>query len=134
MDAPNTADELRCPDCDTPFAAGDHYCRCCGMYVAIERPLPATTTATRAIDLPRRQVPAPLKQAATAVAVGTALHLGASLAGRLLLRRAASAMVSRRPAKKEKAALVPRDAKQPTEPSAVVTETLLIRRIWIRRN
>ncbi|GAB4335012.1 MAG: hypothetical protein Kow0010_22350 [Dehalococcoidia bacterium] len=134
MDAANTSGELRCPDCDTPFAPGDNYCRRCGMFVAVERPLPATTTATHAIDVPRRQVPAPIKQAATAVAVGTALHLGASLAGKFLLRQAASAITPRRPAKKQKAALVPREEPQAAGPTAVVTETLLIRRIWIRRD
>lgn len=133
MDAEDTAADLRCPDCATPFAVGDNYCRQCGMYVAIERPLPATTTASRAIELPRRQVPAPVKRAAAAVAVGTALHLGASLAGKLLLRQAASA-VRPRPAKKQVAALAPRDQTRPAEPTGVVTETLLIRRIWIRRD
>lgn len=133
MDAASP-EPLLCPDCETAFEPGDNYCRRCGMYVAIERPLPARTTTTRSIDVPRRQMPAPIRQAATAVAIGTALHLGASLAGKLLLRQAASAIRPHRPAKKQKAALVPRDDAQPAEPAAVISETLLIRRIWIRRD
>jgi hypothetical protein len=128
-----------CPDCGASYAFDDNYCRQCGMYLAAVRNLPATT-AVRALDRPRATLPAPVAKMAAAVAIGTALQVGMGLAGRYVARQAARQAVSAiRPSKK-------RDKKQdepttraiarqdPLNGASAVSETLLIRRVWIRRD
>ena len=89
----------------------------------------------------RAALPAPVKKAATALAIGTALQIGVGIAGKYVANQAArqaarAAVGSTRkqaPAKSvEKApALQPPDPRRET---TAVSETVLIRRIWIRRN
>lgn len=132
-----------CPDCATAFEAADNYCRKCGMYLAALRDLPVVRTAPEPpapIVRERAQLPAPVKKAATALAIGTALQLGVNIAGRYLAsqatRQAADALRPRAPAKK-KDAVVNRDeqpAADPMENVAAISETVMIRRVWIRRS
>ena len=116
-----------CPDCTEPYDAADNYCRGCGMFLADHRQLIAREEAG-ALELRRPGLPVPVKRAATAVAVGTALQIGASLAGKYRVRRAASAAVSR-PAKQ---AVAPADEER--SPVTVVSEALFVRRIWTQRD
>ena len=119
-----------CPDCTEPYDAEDNYCRSCGMFLADHRMIIAREEAG-ALALRRPGLPVPLRRAATAVAVGTALQIGAGLAGKFLARRAASAARSAagRPAK---GALARRA--EPRSPTTVVSEALFVRRIWIQRD
>ena len=127
-----------CPDCATPVGAEDNYCRQCGMFLAALRPGTAVTrTQSRAMAPARPGMPAPVKRVATAIAVGAALQVGVGLAGRYLAthaaRQAALAATSRpqRPAKG-------RPATRNADPGGLdeataVSETLVVRRVWIRR-
>lgn len=143
-----TADQTLCPDCSTPYADADNYCRNCGMYLAALRPLPvASNRPSRALEPVRPGLPAPVKKAATAVAIGTALQIGVGLAGKYMARQAAKQAGNRLAS----AALKPRNGKvsekrnlpakqedvQPVDPLAgatAVSETLMIRRVWVRRD
>jgi hypothetical protein len=88
---------------------------------------------------------APVKRAATAMAVGTALQIGVSLTGKYLARQAGKQAVnavvrprgeskgarnSRAVAKPEPAQAAPVD---PYPHAAAVSETVVVRRVWIRR-
>lgn len=137
-----TDETLLCPDCGAGYAGEDNYCRQCGMYVAALRTLPVAAApaapATRAIEPVRPSLPAPVKKAAAAIAVGTALQVGFGLAGKYMARQAAKQAVS---VVKPKGRATP--AKRATEPASVVpepasasavSETLIIRRVWVRRD
>lgn len=131
-----------CPDCSALYDESDNYCRQCGMYLAALRPAPTTAPVplhgTRALEPVRPGLPAPVKKAAAAVALGTALQVGIGLAGRYLAsqaaRQATAAAVqgprSTRKVAKRPAQEVRRD---PLDDAAAVSETLIIRRVWIRR-
>ncbi|MBI2765188.1 MAG: hypothetical protein HYX53_04660 [Chloroflexi bacterium] len=128
-----------CPDCRTEFEATDNYCRQCGMYLVALRPaVPARTAqASRALEPVRPGLPAPVKKAATALAIGTALQIGVGLAGRYLAgqaaRQAGSAIASnvvRKPARSNGRRAVANDDDQPV----AISETVVIRRIWLRRS
>jgi hypothetical protein len=136
-------DSLPCPDCGAPYALDDNYCRQCGMYLVAVRNLPATTTMTRALERPRAALPAPVAKVAAAVAIGTALQVTAGLAGRYLARQAARGAVeavkpkkrARRPEPQTKAVQQVQPAPaDPMRGASAVSETLLIRRVWIRRD
>ncbi|MCL4230358.1 MAG: hypothetical protein KJ053_02145 [Dehalococcoidia bacterium] len=141
-------DETRlCPDCGAGYAGEDNYCRQCGMYVAALRtlPVPASQPQARAVEPVRAALPAPVKKAAAAIAVGTALQVGLGLAGKYMARQAAKQAVS---AVKPKGRAVPakaaakpgravaEPARAVTEPASAsaVSETLIIRRVWVRRD
>jgi hypothetical protein len=137
-----------CPDCTSAYQPEDNYCRQCGMYLAALRntaivsaraPLPVKAERQRAA------LPAPVKRAATAMAVGTALQIGVSLTGKYLARQAGKQAVnavvrprgeskgarnSRAVAKPEPAQAAPVD---PYPHAAAVSETVVVRRVWIRR-
>lgn len=136
---PMEANEPLCPDCQAPYQAGDNYCRECGMFLAIERlPAKREPATSRAVQVSRPGLPAPVTKVATAVAIGTALQLGAGLAGKFLVRQAGKQAVrSLRPARKKSSQpeLVSRAIEEPADTGivAAVTETVLIRRVWIRR-
>lgn len=82
-----------------------------------------------------------MKKAATALAIGTALQIGANVAGRYLVHNAARSVArqagsasrvrtsGRRGKKTEE---VGRDM-DPLHDAAAVSETVIVRRIWIRR-
>jgi hypothetical protein len=133
------ANEPLCPDCQAPHGADDNYCRECGMFLAIERlPAKREPASTRALQVSRAGLPVPVAKVATAVAIGTALQLGAGLAGKFLMRQAGKQAVrSLRPAhsKSSRPAVVSQVVQEPAETGmvAAVSETVLIRRVWIRR-
>ena len=77
---------LACPDCGQAYEPADNYCRECGMYLAAER-LPVAKSGTGAVTVRPAGLPVPAKRVATAVAVGTALQIGAG-AGRQVPRPA----------------------------------------------
>jgi predicted amidophosphoribosyltransferase len=135
--------QLTCPDCRAPYAAEDNYCRQCGMYLAALRETTAVAAAPRyALERQRAQLPAPVRRAVTAVAIGAALQVGVSLAGRYLAAQAAKSAVnaavrSPKPARLSRSRQVPARtedaAASPLDDAAAVSETLIYRRIWIRR-
>ena len=131
------ADEQLCPDCAAPYTIEDNYCRKCGMFVAALRQMtPADAhPEARAIVPARAGLPVPMKRAATALAIGTALQIGVSVAGRMLANQAGRSLAS---------ALTPRPqrtrrtqnatpASTPLRDADTVSETVMIRRVWIRR-
>ena len=135
-----------CPDCQSGYQPDDNYCRQCGMYLAALRD--TAIVATPAATLPVRQarqrapLPAPVKKAATAMAVGTALQIGVSLTGKYLARQASKQAMNAvaRPSRKQS----PRQAREvtptqhiapdPYPHAAAVSETVVVRRVWIRRS
>lgn len=131
--------EQACPDCGTAVDATDNYCRHCGMYLAALR-VPATVAAeSRAMQAHQRSsLPAPVKKAAVALAVGTALQVGVGIAGRYIAaqaaKQAASAAVNgaRKPARVNGKSV--RGVEPEPEPEmTAVSETVVVRRVWIRR-
>ncbi len=131
-------DESRfCPDCGAGYAPEDNYCRQCGMFVAALRTLPvASAPAARAVESVRPGLPVPVKKAATAIAVGTALQVGVGLAGKYMARQAAKQALSAvKPGRREpKAEVTTSTAEDPADGAASVSEMLLIRRVWLRRD
>ncbi len=131
----------RCPDCAATYATTDNYCRQCGMYVAALRPGLAMTTRTESLALEpvRPGLPAPVRRAATAVAVGAALQVGFGLATRYFAAQAANkgarAVVTAAPPKGRKGREVTNAERTPVADDrlAAVSETVVIRRVWIRR-
>jgi hypothetical protein len=132
-------EQQACPDCGASFEAPDNYCRQCGMYLAALRALEPVRPQSRAIEPARPGLPAPVKKAVTAIAIGTALQIGVGLAGKYLAsqaaRQATGAVVrpklARRSNRPEKAVARPNP---PVSDAAAVSETLMIRRVWIRRD
>ena len=110
---------LDCPDCAEPYDATDNYCRNCGMFLRESR-MPAPRPVM-ALEPRRPALPAPVRRAATAIAIGTALKITANIVGRVLAQRAASKAAGRAVARR------PRE-------SAVVSESLFVRRTWIQRD
>jgi hypothetical protein len=132
---------LRCPDCQAAFDALDNYCRQCGMFLAAATgTATALTAVTQRSGVPapyrreRAQLPAPVRRAATAVAVGAALQVGLGIASRLIAaqagQKAARAVVTAAPGRARRRELVP----QPEAPGTVeaVAETVIVRRVWVR--
>jgi hypothetical protein len=133
-----------CPDCNAGYQPEDNYCRQCGMYVAALRNtamVSATAAVPTRLERQRSSLPAPVKKAATAMAVGTALQITASLAGKYLARQAgkqAVAAVRSKPARTERKPAREITAAQPAaaDPypyASAVSETVVVRRVWIRR-
>lgn len=128
---------LDCPDCNGTYASSDNYCRQCGMYVAALRT--GTALAARpsyAVETVRAGLPAPVRKAVTAVAIGAALQVGLGLASRYLAAQAGqkvagAAITSLTPRGKKGRELARRDD-GPPEGIAALSETVLIRRVWIR--
>jgi hypothetical protein len=129
-------DAQPCPDCGTLFDLPDNYCRHCGMYLAaLKATLPAPVPE-RAVVTSRPGMPAPMRKAATALAIGTALQVGVTLAGKYLASQAArgasEAVQSAPPPARRRV-----ERRQPDpeiERAAAVSETVIIRRQWIRRD
>ncbi len=115
------------------------------MYLAALRDT-AVVTAGRQLPVrterQRASLPAPVKKAATAMAVGTAIQLGVSLTGKYLARQAGKQAVNavQRRAAVPKRAVEARPVAQrevrdidPYPHAAAVSETVVVRRVWIRR-
>lgn len=108
----------------------------------VQRRLMPIRVSQKAVAVHRAELPAPVRKAAKAVVVGAALQIGASLAMRYLaintgkhaggavaakgLQAATRKKPARTDARAEMTPAVPDDAE-------VISETLLIRRVWIRR-
>lgn len=137
-----------CPDCTATFEPDDNYCRHCGMYLAALRNTAVITAAPALpakVERQRASLPAPVKKAATAMAVGTALQIGVSLTGKYLARQAGKQAVNavarprggtrdNRPVSRGRE--VTPAANQQVDPyphAAAVSETVVVRRVWIRR-
>jgi hypothetical protein len=113
------------------------------MYLAALRETTAVAEAPRyALERQRAQLPAPVRRAVTAVAIGAALQVGVSLAGRYLAAQAAKSAVnaavrSPKPVRVTRARQAPArtetPAANPLDDAAAVSETLVYRRVWIRR-
>jgi len=136
-----------CPECGSEFQPSDNYCRECGMYLAALRlPQPIEGNVARALDRPierRLALAPPARQLATAVAVGTALPIGLTIATRLwALRRFAAPLVRNalfRPRIRPQKRPVPDSPRERApavgeEAPTVHVETLIIRRWWVRRS
>lgn len=136
-----------CPDCTTPYAADDNYCRNCGMYVAALRPLPVVRMTQHAVAVEprqRAQLPAPVKRAVTAVAIGAALQVGVGLAGKYLAaqagKKAVDVALAPRGRKARRRRQPSQDDRQTSQPApdplanvAAVSETVMVQRTIIRR-
>jgi hypothetical protein len=115
------------------------------MYLAALREVaiaPAAPVAPARYERERATLPAPVKKAVTAVAIGTALQVGMSLTGKYLARQAAKQAVGavRAKGKPKLERARERESAQPAEQepdeyvdAAAVSETVVIRRVWIRR-
>lgn len=131
---------LRCPDCSSGYDAPDNYCRHCGMYVAALRQSALATVPdapVQALHVVRPGLPAPVRKAATALAIGAALQVGVGIASRYLATQAtreasrlAARPVGRKPGRSPRRG---RDL-DPIADAAAVSETVIIRRVWIRRS
>lgn len=133
-----------CPDCTTPYAADDNYCRNCGMYVAALRPLPVVRMARPVALEPRQRapLPAPVKRAVTAVAIGAALQVGVGLAGKYLAAQAGKKAVGvalaprgrkARRRGREADVTTPKPAADAMDNIAAINETVMVQRTIIRR-
>ena len=136
-----TSEPLSCPDCTTAYQPGDNYCRKCGMYLAALHQLPMVTEQPQppaTIQRPRASLPAPVKKAATALAIGTALQVGVGLASRYLAAQSARTVANAalRPRPQRRRELAPAE-QQPLDDAldgvTAVSETVMIRRVWLRR-
>jgi hypothetical protein len=112
------------------------------MYVAALRTVATIPPSSLALEPARTGLPAPVRKAATAVAVGTALQLAVGLTGKYLARQAAKQAVSgvraSRPTPRKRALAKTSEAKpavvdDPMDGVTAVSETLLIQRVWMRR-
>ena len=108
-----------CPDCAEPHDATDNYCRNCGMFLR-DRRLPVARQ-TMALAPRRPPLPTPIRRAATAIAIGTALKITANVVGKMLAQRSASKPANRAVARRDRE-------------STVVSESLFVRRTWIERD
>ena len=131
-----------CPDCRTSYEPEDNYCRKCGMFLSALRavatqptqPLQPRDDAARALVSVRQGMPVPVRKAATALAIGTALQIGVGLAGKYLAAQAGrqALAVATPKALSTKAASKPA-ALEPAPELTAVSETLTIHRVWMRR-
>lgn len=144
----SNASTAYCPDCGSAYTLADNYCRECGMFLAAIRPASPVMPLVKSepplparVERQRASLPAPVKKAATALAIGTALQIGANVAGRYLMHNAARSVVKQagNAARSQTASQRARKPEQvdrgadPMRDAAAVSETVIIRRIWIRR-
>lgn len=130
-----------CPDCAHPYEVEDNYCRRCGMYVAaLREPTALTARPVQPIERYQRErtpLPAPVKKAVTAVAVGAAMQMGLSLASRYLAaqaaQKAARAAVSQPQSRGRRRIAANGHETGLPDDIAAVSETVVVRRVWIRR-
>lgn len=104
------------------------------MFLAATRDV-ATVEPNLPATRPRASLPAPVRRAVTAVAVGAAVQMGMSLAGKYLLKQAAKQALSA-PARTlgngGKKAIKPSASGLPDDVVAV-NETVVVHRAWFRR-
>ena len=132
-----------CPDCRTSYEPEDNYCRKCGMFLGALRavamqpsqPLQPRDEAARSLVQVRQGMPVPVRKAATALAIGTALQIGVGLASKYLTSQAgkqAALAVATPKAVRTKTAPKPAVV-EPVPELTAVSETLTIHRVWMRR-
>jgi hypothetical protein len=134
---------LVCPDCAAAYAPDDNYCRSCGMFVAaLREELALAARPVRTVERYHRErapLPAPVKRAVTAVAVGAAMQMGLSLASKYLAtqagQRAARTAVTAAATTPRRGRELQRTAQHTGLPDdiAAVAETVIVRRLWVRR-
>lgn len=131
---------LPCPDCAADYDSGDNYCRKCGMYLAAlgGGALATMNGSTRALETVRPGLPAPMRRAATAVALGAALQVGVGLAAKYFAaqgasKAAATALATQPKRGKEQRPPRYEEDDDPLANVAAVSETVVVRRVWIRR-
>ena len=131
---------LPCPDCAADYDSDDNYCRKCGMYLAAlgGGALATMNGSTRALETVRPGMPAPMRRAATAVALGAALQVGVGLAAKYFAaqgaNKAATAALATQPRRgKPQPRAREDDYDDPLANVAAVSETVVVRRVWIRR-
>lgn len=140
-----TETTFACPDCTTDYGPDDNYCRNCGMYVAALRPLPMVRVSQAPLAIAprqRAQLPAPVKRAVTAVAIGAALQVGVGLAGKYLAAQAGKKALdvaltprSRKSKRHRRGDEVPAQSASPDPMAnvAAINETVMVQRTIIRR-
>ena len=117
-----------CPDCRTACSLADNYCRECGTFLGTGQQTSLTThSSSRTLSIVRPSVSAPVKRMATAVVVGSALRIGVGLAGKYLASQGGQ--------KATRAVALPKQGRATvTEPiTTAISETVVIRRVWLRR-
>lgn len=132
-----------CPDCTAECDVDDNYCRRCGMFLAAAREQTALTArpvnTVERYQRERAQLPAPVKKAVAAVAVGAAMQVGLSLASRYFAaqagNRAARAAIAAANATPRKSRALQEQPARSGLPDdiAAVSETVIVRRLWVRR-
>lgn len=135
-----TSESLACPDCTTLYTLGDNYCRKCGMFLAALRELPVVTAPSdppAIVPRERASLPAPVRKAATALAIGTALQIGLGLGRRYIAAQSARQLLNvagpRSQRRLETAPVAQDSSASPVDGPSEVSETFMIRRVWIRR-
>jgi hypothetical protein len=110
------------------------------MFLAAVRPVTAIQrTTTAQLEPLRPALPAPVKQAVAAVAIGAALQVGLALASRYITSSAAQTgarlALEAGARKNRQVQRRPEPANEVVEHDqpAIVSETLFVRRLWIRR-
>jgi len=123
---------MTCNACGTYRSADDNFCRRCGSVLQ-----PTAPNLRLPVKRPAPQLPAVWQQAAPVVARGAAL-VAAGIATEWLMRLAARKAFSipasgdRRKARKDQA-IIPQTNGQIREDALAVTETIFIRRLFLRR-
>ena len=100
--------------------------------------LATTGHSSQALDVVRPGLPAPMRKAVTAVAIGAALQVGVGLAAKYFAAqgasRAASTALATQPRRKSRRpARYEDDDGDPMPDAAAISETVVVRRVWIRR-
>lgn len=130
-DGETPPETLLCGRCATAYDPEDNFCRHCGLALH-ERQLPSVRDGQELPAVWQPPLPAAVVKGAAFVAAGT---LAEVLMRRLLcgaLRRSPRPRASRPPARQAKGEVVPRENRMP-EDAQLVSETLLMRRVRIRR-
>ncbi len=127
-----------CTTCAAVADEADNYCRQCGKALTGAQ-LPARVdTSTALARRERAPLPAPVKRAVAAVAIGTALQIGTRLAGRYVAKQAGKSAVKALKASNPRSRKAVEPVEEPTavspyEGAVAVSETFTIRRVWMRR-
>lgn len=82
-----------------------------------------------------RNLPAPVVRTAAAVAVGAAVQVGVVLAGKYLAAQSAQKTAKALTASaRSRPKTQPRQEDEERSPGSILSETLIVRRVWLRRD